>query len=428
MKLTSPRTFLPGTGMRKYHTTGLMRTLSSRPSHSIVSSSSVSTPGNKYTRPPVSGVNSFNHPTFTTKRFASMKALVYQSQGKVALEDRPCPTIQSSTDAIVKLKHTTICGTDLHIIKGDVPTATPGRILGHEGVGTVVEVGTSVTSVKPGDTVLISCITACGGCSYCRREMSSHCTSGGWILGHTIDGTQAEYVRIPHAASSLYKLPSTVSLSDAVMLSDAMPTGLECGTLNGKVKPGSSVVVIGAGAVGMSVMMTSMLYSPALLVVVDLDDTRLAMARSFGAHQTVNGKNQTEAVEKLMKLTEGQGFDAVIEAVGVPGTFQLCQELVAPGGVIANVGVHGKKVDLHLEKLWDRNICITTRLVDAVTTPMLLKLFKAGKLDLSKLSTHLELIDILVSRTEFSFGECEKAYNVFGAAAQHNAMKVLINM
>ncbi|KKZ62377.1 alcohol dehydrogenase [[Emmonsia] crescens] len=346
-----------------------------------------------------------------------MKALVYKSKGTVVIEERPQPTIQTPTDAIVKLKHTTICGTDLHIIKGDVATATPGRVLGHEGVGVIQEVGSSVEGFAPGDTVLISCITACGACPFCRKEMSSHCISGGWVLGNTIDGTQAEYVRIPHAASSLYKLSDTVDLPSAVMLSDALPTGLECGTLNGKVKPGSTVAVIGAGAVGMSVMMTSMLYSPSLLVMVDLDESRLAMAKRLGAHQTVNSRNAKEAVENLMKMTDGQGFDAVIEAVGIPNTFHMCQEVVAPGGVIANVGVHGTKVELHLDKLWDRNICITTRLVDAVTTPMLLKLFQAGRLDTSKLATH-----------RFSFNECEKAYKVFGAAAEHNALKVLLNM
>ncbi|PGG98433.1 hypothetical protein AJ79_08874 [Helicocarpus griseus UAMH5409] len=324
-----------------------------------------------------------------------MKALIYKDKNTVTLTDRPLPTLQSPTDAIIKLSHTAICGTDLHIIKGDVATATPGRVLGHEGVGVIHELGASAESegrLSKGDTVLISCITACGACPFCRKEMSSHCVSGGWILGNTIDGTQAEYVRIPHAASSLYKLPpGKVSLRDAVMLSDALPTGLECGTMNGKVAPGSTVVIIGAGAVGMSVMLTSMLYSPALLVVVDLDETRLAMARELGAHETVNsGGDKGQVVERLMKMTDGLGFDAVVEAVGIPGTFELCQELVAAGGVVANVGVHGTKVDLHLERLWDRNISITTRLVDATTTPMLLKLFQAGRLDMSKLTTHRE--------------------------------------
>ncbi|EEQ91650.2 alcohol dehydrogenase [Blastomyces dermatitidis ER-3] len=359
----------------------------------------------------------FQQATFTTTRPASMKALVYKSAGVVGIEERPNPTIQSPTDAIVKLTHTTICGTDLHIIKGDVPTAQPGRVLGHEGVGVVQEVGSSVQGFVCGDAVLISCITACGACPACRKGMSSHCVSGGWILGNKIDGTQAEYVRIPHAASSLHKLPKTVDLQAAVMLSDALPTAMECGTLNGKVQPGSTVAVIGAGAVGMSVMMTAMLYSPALLVMVDVDDGRLAMAKNLGAHETVNSKDSKQAVDSLLKMTDGQGFDAVIEAVGIPHTFHLCQELVAPGGVIANVGVHGTKVELSLDKLWDRNICITTRLVDAVTTPMLLKLFQAGRLDTSKLTTH-----------RFSFKECEEAYKVFGAAAQHNALKVLLSM
>lgn len=333
-----------------------------------------------------------------------MKALVYTEKGKVAIEERPKPTISAATDAIVKLKHTTICGTDLHIIKGDVPTAEPGRVLGHEGVGIVEETGSSVNGLAVGDTALISCITACAACPFCRKGMHSHCVSGGWVLGNTIDGTQAEYVRIPHATSSLYRLPNTVNLKNAVMLSDAMPTGMECGVLNGKVQPGSSVVIVGAGAVGLSAMVTAQLYSPSLLVVVDVDDARLAMAKDFGASHVVNSK-KPGGTEKLLSLTGGEKYDTVIEAVGIPSTFELCQSLVAPGGTIANIGVHGKKVDLYIDKLWDQNISkfttlqcifdrnssqpgITTRLVDTVTTPMLLRLFQAGKLDVSKLVTH----------------------------------------
>lgn len=352
-----------------------------------------------------------------------MKALVYTGPNTVSLQDRPKPTLSAPTDAIVQLKYSTICGTDLHIIKGDVPTATPGRILGHEGVGIIDQLGSSVTGFDTGDTVLIACITACGTCAFCRRGMSSHCErGGGWVLGNTIDGTQAEYVRIPWAMSSLYKLPaSTMSkaeLADAVMLSDALPTGFECGTLNGKVQPGSSVVIIGAGAVGLAAMMTARLYSPAQLVVVDVDDARLGMAKRFGATGTVNSRGSS-AVKELLDLTlNGQGYDAVIEAVGIPATFELCQELVGPGGTIANVGVHGTKVDLHLEKLWDRNISmltlffllpsrreswvlmrslgITTRLVDATTIPMLLRLFESKTLDVSKLITHRKSISFAV--------------------------------
>ncbi|KAK2747150.1 hypothetical protein FQN57_002407 [Myotisia sp. PD_48] len=346
----------------------------------------------------------------------AMKALVYNGKGKIAIEDRPKPAISLATDAIVRVKHTSICGTDLHIIKGDVPTVEPGRILGHEGVGVVDAVGASVPSLKVGDSVLISCISACGSCSFCRRGMCSHCETGGWILGNTIDGVQAEYVRVPHATSSLYKLPKGVDLQEAVMLSDALPTGLECGTINGKVQPGSSVVVIGAGAVGLSAMLTAQLYTPSVMAVVDIDDTRLATASQFGATHTVNSKHP-EAVQRLLGITEkGRGFDAVIEAVGVPGTFALCQELVAPGGAIANVGVHGTKVDFHIEKLWDRNITITTRLVDAVTTPMLLRLFLGKTLNVGKLITH-----------RFAFHECDKAYEVLKNAGDHKALKIIIS-
>jgi alcohol dehydrogenase len=284
-----------------------------------------------------------------------MKALVYQQPGKVALEERPKPTVSAPTDAVVKLKHTTICGTDLHIIKGDVPTAKPGTILGHEGVGVIESLGESVQGLKAGDSVLISCITACAACSFCRKGMHSHCVSGGWVLGNTVDGTQAEYVRIPHATASLYRLPDNSNLRHAVLLSDSLPTGLECGIINGRVEPGHLVAIIGSGPVGLSAAITAQLYSPSMVVAVDVDDERLATARKFAVTHTLNSK-QPDAVQKLMALTDGQGYDTVVEAVGIPQTFDLCQQILAPGGVLANVGVHGTKVDLHLEKLWDSNI------------------------------------------------------------------------
>lgn len=284
-----------------------------------------------------------------------MKALVYTSGNTVALQQRPRPKILDPTDAIVRVKHTTICGTDLHILKGDVPAISPGVILGHEGVGIIDELGDSVGGFKIGDKALISCITSCAACKYCRKGMPSHCESGGWILGNTINGTQAEYVRIPHAMSSLYQLPETVDLEEAVMLSDSLPTGMECGTMNANIQPGGTVAVVGTGAVGLSVVMTAFLYSPALLVVVDVDDARLRLAKEFGAHATINATDE-HAVHKLLELTDYEGYDSVVEAVGIPVTFELCQELVCAGGSIANVGVHGKKVDLHLERLWDHNV------------------------------------------------------------------------
>jgi alcohol dehydrogenase len=285
-----------------------------------------------------------------------MKALIYKSIGQVKLEERPKPRISQPTDAIVKLTKSTICGTDLHISKGDVATCTPGTILGHEGVGIIEEAGTSVRGFKKGEHVLISCICSCASCEYCRRGMYSHCTTGGWILGNTIDGTQAEYVRIPHADSSLYPIPKGADEAALVMLSDIFPTGLECGVLNGKVQPGSSVVIVGAGPVGLAAMITSQLYSPSMIIMVDTDQNRLKVAKSLGAHHTIDPSDgKTE--EAVKALTDGKGCDTVIEAVGIPQTFEICQNLVAPGGVIANVGVHGTKVDLHLENLWSQNIC-----------------------------------------------------------------------
>jgi alcohol dehydrogenase len=343
-----------------------------------------------------------------------MKALVYRGPGKKALEHCQRPKVTAPTDAIVKITNTTICGTDLHILKGDVPTCKPGRILGHEGVGVVDSVGAGVTSFRPGDRVLISCITACGKCEYCRKGMFSHCTTGGWILGNEIDGTQAEYVRIPHADTSLYRLPEGVEEEALVMLSDILPTGFECGVLNGKVQPGDTVAIVGAGPIGLAALLTAQFYSPAEIIMIDLDDNRLEIAKRFGATAIVNSKNN-DAVAQVMRMTGDRGVDAAIEAVGIPATFVLCEDIVAPGGTIANIGVHGVKADLHLERLWSHNITITTRLVDTVTTPMLLKTVQAGKIDPKRLITH-----------RFRLDEILQAYDTFSRAADTRALKVLI--
>jgi alcohol dehydrogenase len=272
----------------------------------------------------------------------TMKALVYRGPGKKALEDHAKPEIAAPTDAIVKITKTTICGTDLHILKGDLPSCQPGRILGHEGVGVVEQVGRAVTAFKPGDRVLISCITSCGKCEYCRRSMFSHCTTGGWILGNQIDGTQAEYVRIPYADTSLYPIPQGADEEALVMLSDILPTGFECGVLNGKVAPGSTVAIVGSGPIGLAALLTAQLYSPVEIIMIDLDDNRLDVARKFGATQTVNSTDGT-AADRVMAMTGKRGVDTAIEAVGIPATFELCEEIVAPGGTIANIGVHGKQ-------------------------------------------------------------------------------------
>ncbi len=344
-----------------------------------------------------------------------MKALVYTGPGKIELKDRPKPEIAAPGDAIVRVTHTTICGTDLHILKGDVPTATPGRILGHEGVGVIDSVGTSVTLFKKGDHVLMSCVSACGTCSFCRKQMYSHCIHGGWILGNTIDGTQAEFVRTPFADMSLYHLPKDADEEALVMLSDILPTGFECGVLNGKVAPGSSVAIVGAGPVGLAALLTAQFYSPASIIMIDLDDNRLAIAKKFGATSTINSSDG-KAVEAVMNLTNKAGVDTAIEAVGIATTFELCQQIVAAGGRIANIGVHGKPASLHLEKLWDRNIAITTRLVDTATIPMLFKTAAAKTIDPALLITH-----------RFTLAEGEKAYETFGNAAKTKALKVIIS-
>lgn len=284
-----------------------------------------------------------------------MKALVYEQVGRVALQDRPEPIIEASTDVIIKLTHTTICGTDLHICKGDVATCTPGRVLGHEGVGIVHTVGNSVFRFKKGDTVIVSCISSCGACENCRRGMYSHCTTGGWRLGNVVDGTHAEYVRIPYGDYSLYTVPKGIDAASLVTLSDVFPTALECGVLNGRVQPGSTVAIVGAGPIGIGALVTAQFYSPAKIIVIDTDGNRLKVASKMGAYATLNNSG-ADLITSIKTLTDGKGCDTVIEAVGTPRTFELCQELLAPGGVLANIGVHGAKANLFLEDLWSKNI------------------------------------------------------------------------
>lgn len=345
-----------------------------------------------------------------------MKALVYQAPGRMALEQRPKPEIKASGDAIIQVTKTTICGTDLHILKGDVPTCSPGRILGHEGIGVVAKAGEAVSNFRPGDRVLISCISSCGRCEYCRRGMYSHCLVGGWILGNAIDGTQAEFVRIPHADTSLYPMPTGSDEEALVMLSDILPTGFECGVLNGKVSPGSTVAIVGAGPIGLAALLTAQFYSPAEIIMIDPDESRLGVAKRFGATRVIAAAGD-QAAEAVKQVTGGRGVDTAIEAVGVPASFITCEDIVAPGGTIANIGVHGVKVDLHLERLWSQNITITTRLVDTATTPMLLKVVQSGRVDPKTLITHRFKLDKILD-----------AYETFGHAARTRALKVIIEV
>ncbi|HXB45009.1 MAG TPA: zinc-dependent alcohol dehydrogenase family protein [Puia sp.] len=344
-----------------------------------------------------------------------MKALVYHGPGKKSWEEKPKPAIQQPTDALVQIIKTTICGTDLHILKGDVPEVVDGRILGHEGVGVIEEIGNSVTSFRKGDHVIISCISSCGKCDYCKRGMYSHCENGGWILGHLIDGTQAEYVRIPFADNSLYHIPPGSDEEALVMLSDILPTGFECGVLNGKVQPGNTVAIVGSGPIGLAALLTAQFYSPAEIIMIDPDDNRLETAKIFGATQIINNSKEN-VVDKINQLTNNRGVDTAIEAVGIAATFELCQSLVAPGGIIANIGVHGKSVELHLETLWSHNITITTRLVDTVTTPMLLKTIQSKKLNSKQLITH-----------HFKLSDIINAYDTFQHAAREKALKVILS-
>ncbi len=344
-----------------------------------------------------------------------MKALVYHGPGERAWEEVPTPTIVDDTDAIVRVDAVTICGTDLHILKGDVPEVTDGRILGHEAVGTVESVGGGVKRVKPGDRVLVSCITACGACRFCREGHYGQCTGGGgWILGHLIDGTQAEYVRVPFADTSTYPVPAGVSDEAVLMVADILPTGYEVGVLNGRVQPGDVVAIVGAGPIGLSAIMGSRLYSPSHVIAIDLADSRLEAAKQFGADVTVNSTRE-DPLEVVRSLTDGLGADVAIEAVGTPEAFELTVALARPAGHIANIGVHGKPATLHLEELWIKDVTITTGLVDTFSTPTFLKLLAGHQLDATRFGTH-----------HFHLDQFMEAYDVFSHASDTGALKVVL--
>jgi alcohol dehydrogenase len=344
-----------------------------------------------------------------------MKALVYHGPGSKAWEDALEPELIDDTDAVVRVDATTICGTDLHILKGDLPAVTDGRILGHEAVGTVERVGAAVKNRKPGDRVLVSCVSACGACRFCRESRYGQCLGGGgWILGNTIDGTQAEYVRVPFADNSTYLAPEGVSDEALLMLADILPTGYEVGALNARIRPGDVVAVVGAGPIGLSAIMGSHLYNPSHIVAIDLDDSRLEAAKHFGADVVVNNSVANPAVA-IAELTEGLGADVAIEAVGIPATFELATTLVRPGGHVANIGVHGQPATLHLEDLWSKDLTITTGLVDTYSTPTLLRLVRGHQLDAGRFVTH-----------HFDLHEMEDAYDVFSRAGDTGALKVVL--
>ena len=344
-----------------------------------------------------------------------MQALVYHGPGAKDWETKPDPSIVVPTDAIVRIDSSTICGTDLHILKGDVPEVEPGTVLGHEAVGTVVETGSAVTTLEEGDRVLVSCITSCGRCRFCKEGHYGLCSGGGgWIFGHLIDGLQAEYARVPFADTSVYKVPDDLTDEQVLFLADILPTAYEVGVLNGKVDAGDTVVVVGAGPIGLATVMTAKLYTPARIVAIDLADSRLEKALEFGADVIVNSGRE-DAVEVVKSLTEGLGADVAVEAVGIPETFELCTAIVRPGGRVANVGVHGHPATLHLETLWIRDVTITTGLVDTFTTPRLLQLISQGRLDATPFATH-----------RFELDDTVTAYETFASAAETDALKVVL--
>jgi alcohol dehydrogenase len=345
-----------------------------------------------------------------------MKALVYHGPGKKAWEEVARPVLLADSDAIIRVDTTTICGTDLHILKGDVPAMVDGRIIGHEAVGTVAEIGAAVKNVTVGDRVLVSCVSACGGCRFCREGRYGQCLGGGgWILGNEIDGTQADYVRVPFADNSTYPVPAGVSDEALLMLADILPTAYEVGVLNGKVQPGDVVAVVGAGPIGLSAISGARLFSPSLVIAIDMASTRLDAAKLFGADVVINNGEQ-DPIAAVMELTGGLGVDVAIEAVGVPATFELAADLVRPVGRVANIGVHGKPVTLHLERLWTRDVTITTGLVDTYSTPTLLRLLTSGQIDAQRFVTH-----------RFGFDDFIEAYDVFSRASETGALKVVLS-
>jgi alcohol dehydrogenase len=344
-----------------------------------------------------------------------MKAPIYEGPGKISWRDAPEPGFQSDTDAIVRVSKTAICGTDLHILKGDTAEANAGRILGLEAVGTVEQIGTGVKSVAVGDRVLVSCISACGICRYCREGHFGQCLQGGgWILGHLIDGTQAELVRVPFADTSTYPIPTGVNDEEILMLADILPTAFEVGVLNGHVQPGDTVAIVGAGPIGLSAITGAKLFSPSNNISIDLADSRLDAAKRFGADHTFNNTHE-DPVAFVKSLTSDLGVDVAIEAVGTSTTFELCAELVRAGGRIANIGVHGEPATLHLETLWTRDVTITTGLVDTYSTPTLLKLLKSRQIDAASFVTH-----------HFNLEDTVSAYDVFARAADTGALKIVL--
>ncbi|MEU1406749.1 zinc-dependent alcohol dehydrogenase family protein [Streptomyces sp. NPDC005728] len=343
-----------------------------------------------------------------------MKGFVFHGPGQASWQDVPDPAIKEPTDAMVKVGVVTICGTDLHILKGDVPEVRPGTVLGHEAVGEIVEVGSDVRTVRPGDRVLMSCITSCGRCRFCRDGSYGQCRGGGgWILGHLIDGTQAEYVRVPYADLSVHPLPGALCSEDAVLLADIFPTSYEVGVLNGHVRPGDTVAIVGVGPIGLAAIATARLFSPERIIAVDLAPARLEAAHRLGADAVADVHETPEQL--VADLTDGLGADVVIEAVGVPESFELCTRMVRPGGHVANIGVHGRPATLHLEDLWIRNVTITTGLVDTSSTPTLLRMAASGRLPTGQLITHT-----------FPLAQMEEAYEVFSRAGETGALKVAL--
>ena len=346
-----------------------------------------------------------------------MKAVVYKGNGEIALEDRPIPKILDDRDAIIKVTLTTICSSDIHIKHGAVPRAVPGTILGHEFVGRVVETGSAVKKIKPGDRVSVNVETFCGECFFCKRGFVNNCTDpdGGWALGCRIDGGQAEYVRIPFADNGLTVIPDHVSDEQALFNGDILSTGYWAAKI-GELNPADTVAVIGAGPTGLCTMMCARLYTPARIIAIDTDEYRLNLAKEKGLADItlIPGRDDPEKVIK--ELTDGRGADTVFEVAGGADTFQTAWKIARPNAVVVVVAMYEEAQELPLPDMYGKNLVFKTGGVDGSYCREIMDLTACGKLDAGFLITH-----------RCSLNDIMNAYDIFENKKDH-VIKYAVNI
>lgn len=336
-----------------------------------------------------------------------MKALVHDGNGNIALQDRPDPRIQSPADAIVRVTLSTICTSDLHIMRGAVPRALPDTVLGHEFVGVVEEAGPGVARFKPGDRVAVNCETFCGECFFCERGWVNNCEQGGWELGCRIDGCQAELVRVPLADNALTAIPDSVSDEDALFLGDILATGW-WGARIAEIEEGSSVTVIGAGPVGLATMMCARLARPGRIIAIECDLHRAELAEQLGlADDVIDGNLPLDDIERAVRaMTEGRGADAVVEAAGAASTFEMAWRIARPNAVVVISAMYEQDQVLPLPRMYGKNLVFKTGGVDASGLDEVMALIEEGKLDTGCLiSKRYPLNDILEAYRAFEAHE-----------------------